>query len=123
MAINGDSLPVLDAGDECFLFLVEVPIRIERIAESGSLKSDSYSPFLCVPVEPRLPVFVLPGHEPSSIISHSSLSASWVLFIERDLMGMQKLELMSTSFPRLSSTSFHFGLPSAFRLSDPKVPT
>jgi hypothetical protein len=98
MATNGDSLKVLDTGDECFLFLVDLPLRIERIAESGSLESESYA-LLCVPVELRLPVFVLPGHEPSSIMSHSSLSASCVLFIERDLMGMQKLELMSTSFP------------------------
>lgn len=58
-----------------------------------------------------------------SKISHSSLSASAVLLIAFDFKGMQYIELISSSFPRLSSTSRHLGRPLDFLRSGPKMPS
>ena len=59
----------------------------------------------------------------SSRTSHSSLSASAVLFIVLDLTGMQKLELISNSCPKVSSTRRHLGLPCDRFLSGPNTPS
>ena len=55
-------------------------------------------------------------------MSHCSLSASGLFLSPRAFTTSQTLALMSTSLPRFSLTSIHFGRPMALGFSEPHFP-